>query len=259
MYESSSHKQADKSTSCSEATAYTYGPTLAMDQALHSAPATEGQPSVPEGQCQASAPLDLLAVQQGLDAISTAVLLLDNRGAVVFANRAAGEMLRRSEAITLSPVGTLRFRDASVQRQLHTLLAEGGSIDGNIGSRATANLLVQRDVGFPLVATVTRCDVQQVGGFEGYRGSNARLFVLLRDPDHVLPSDSHQLAVLFRLSVAEANVVSRFAAGASPYKIAVERGVSPITVRNQLKSAQAKIGVSRQSELVSVVLRATHI
>lgn len=242
-----------------ETTAYTCGPTSAMDQTPHSARTTQGLPSDPEGRSQASAPLDLLAVQQGLDAISAAALLLDNRGAVVFANRAAGEMLKRSEAIALSPVGRLRFRDASAQRQLQILLAEAGSIDRNIGSRPTANLLVQREVGFPLVATVIRCDVQQAGGFGVGGGSDARLFILLRDPDHVLPSDSHQLVVLFGLSVAEANVVSRFAAGASPCEIAVERGVSPITVRNQLKSAQAKIGVSRQSELVSVVLRATHI
>ncbi|WP_367575937.1 helix-turn-helix transcriptional regulator [Pelagibius sp. Alg239-R121] len=60
------------------------------------------------------------------------------------------------------------------------------------------------------------------------------------------------------MSETEAIVADRLSTGASIDEIASERGVSVVTVRNQIKSAQAKTGVSRQAELVSLVLRSTH-
>ena len=84
------------------------------------------------------------------------------------------------------------------------------------------------------------------------------MVVFLRDPERELQGNDSELTEIFGLSAAEAQVVGRLTAGLSTQDIAEERSVSQVTVRNQIKSAQAKIGVSRQAELVSVVLRTLH-
>ena len=63
------------------------------------------------------------------------------------------------------------------------------------------------------------------------------------------------MTTLFGLSSAEAAVAVRLASGDCPERIAQLREVSVVTVRNQLKSVAAKLGVRRQVELVSIVLR----
>lgn len=58
---------------------------------------------------------------------------------------------------------------------------------------------------------------------------------------------------LYRLSAAEADVALRLAAGESRDSIAASRHASLGTVRAQLKSAFAKLGVSREVELVAML------
>ena len=59
----------------------------------------------------------------------------------------------------------------------------------------------------------------------------------------------------FSLTPQEANIALKIAQGKSPRQIAREREVSIHTVRNQLKSAMAKMEVHRQAQLVKEITR----
>jgi DNA-binding CsgD family transcriptional regulator len=61
---------------------------------------------------------------------------------------------------------------------------------------------------------------------------------------------------LFDLTPAEARVAAELVKGRAPQEIADGVSVSLNTIRNQLQHAYRKIGVSRQSALVTVVLSA---
>ncbi|MER0237557.1 helix-turn-helix transcriptional regulator [Fulvimarina sp. MAC8] len=58
---------------------------------------------------------------------------------------------------------------------------------------------------------------------------------------------------LFDLTPAEARVARGIASGHSPNELAIDAGLSPATVRTQLKAVYAKTGANRQAELVRLL------
>lgn len=68
-----------------------------------------------------------------------------------------------------------------------------------------------------------------------------------RDPGNLTPL----LQAAYGLTAAEAGIALGLSQGLSIEQIAQERATSLWTVRTQLRSACAKLGVSRQAELVA--------
>jgi pimeloyl-ACP methyl ester carboxylesterase/DNA-binding CsgD family transcriptional regulator len=66
--------------------------------------------------------------------------------------------------------------------------------------------------------------------------------------------DSTMLKQLFQLTDAEAGIAQRLANGVAPDEIAAVNGTSIGTVRGQVKNVMAKIGATRQPELVATLL-----
>lgn len=82
----------------------------------------------------------------------------------------------------------------------------------------------------------------------------AAVAVFVSDPDAVLPTLPDVLCQTYRLTKAEAQLTAALAQGLTLVEVAQQRGLSMNTVRTQLKSASAKVGVRRQADLVRVVL-----
>lgn len=82
------------------------------------------------------------------------------------------------------------------------------------------------------------------------------LSVLLLRPVRPAADPALALRQHLGLSQVEAEIVLALCAGLSPREIALARGTSLHTVRNQIKSAQSRTGAHRQSDLV---LRAAHL
>jgi DNA-binding CsgD family transcriptional regulator/PAS domain-containing protein len=80
-----------------------------------------------------------------------------------------------------------------------------------------------------------------------------RVLVIARTGANWHGASASILQRLYRLSAAEADVALRLAAGESRDSIAASRHASLGTVRAQLKSAFAKLGVSREVELVAML------
>jgi DNA-binding CsgD family transcriptional regulator len=64
---------------------------------------------------------------------------------------------------------------------------------------------------------------------------------------------------LYKLTTAEARVAFAIASGQTPLEIAEAAATSAGTVRTQLKSIFAKMGISRQSHLVAVLSEISRI
>jgi DNA-binding CsgD family transcriptional regulator len=79
--------------------------------------------------------------------------------------------------------------------------------------------------------------------------------VFISDPDQRDSASQHILGELFSLTPAEARVAILLARGLSLTEISNAQNISPHTARAQLKSIFAKTGVSRQAELVRMVIK----
>ena len=189
------------------------------------------------------------------EVLPTPILLLTGHGRLVSTNREGERLLNRKDAILIDRSGVVRMQNRKAQIEFRNLLAHYSSGDANTNGDVQTLLAIPRLDGWPLAAMLVGAHRESKYLSRPISGEHARCILALRDPDRS-PSDVHDwLTQLYGLSQAEAIVVGRLASGAALQEIASDRGVSVVTVRNQLKSALAKIGVSRQAELVSLVLR----
>ena len=174
----------------------------------------------------------------GLDVIGHAVLTLDVTGRLLHANAAAEGVLERSDGLTIRE-GKLRALRPADQKALQQ------AIDRAVAPsdmEATA-ISIPRAVGRPYEVSVL--SAQQAG--------TRRVIAVLADPEVRDLSLSGRLRELHGLTLAEADVAVRLAEGVSPAVIAEERSVALATIHSQLKAIFAKLGCSRQSELVTIV------
>ena len=79
--------------------------------------------------------------------------------------------------------------------------------------------------------------------------------VFISDPDLQESASRQILGELFDLTPAEANLATLLARGLSLAEVSTAQNISQHTARAQLKSIFAKTGVSRQAELVRLVLK----
>ncbi|WP_114952804.1 helix-turn-helix transcriptional regulator [Sphingosinicella terrae] len=187
----------------------------------------------------------LVATQQlsddataGLDVLGHAVMTLDVTGRLLHANASAETILARADGLTIREgrLRALRPVDQKALQQAIDMAVAPSELE------ATA-ILVHRAAGRPYeLSILSTCQ-------EGRR----RVVVVLADPEIKDLSMSGRLRELHGLTTAEADVAVRLAEGVPPALIAEERGVAPGTVHSQLKAIFAKLGCSRQSELVMIV------
>lgn len=196
-----------------------------------------------------------------LDRLTFGVLLLAERGQVLYANRQAHTLMQRTQLLAVEHDRVLattatadQWLQASVAQALRIAKAMAGglhaaayAVDAMVGAAAARRL--QHWEGAQLhvmVAPLPRAA-------EPY-GLPCSVAVFVSDPGSTVLSLGQQLHSYYRMTTAEAQLVEGLINGLSPQEYAERRGVSINTVRTQLKSAAAKVGVSRQMDLVRAVL-----
>jgi DNA-binding CsgD family transcriptional regulator len=83
--------------------------------------------------------------------------------------------------------------------------------------------------------------------------ARASAILVLTQPSEGSPQSTPMLQALFDLSAAEADIAARLANGQTIEAIALATSRSVLTVRNQVKSAMAKTGCHRQTDLVRLL------
>ena len=172
-----------------------------------------------------------------LDVTAHAVFTLGPQGRVLDHNAAADAMLRRDDGLMLRG-DRLAARSTGDQNMLHAAIARATSAEG---AEACA-LLVHRTEGPPYEVSVASVHKAGLG---------RHVVVLVTDRTARDASLESRVRNLYGLTQAEAEVAVRLTEGASVERLSTERGVAIGTVRTQIKSIAAKMGCSRQSELVA--------
>lgn len=170
------------------------------------------------------------------DRFDHAVVVIDAKRRIRFANRLAESLLSAGEA-WISRAGRLHMRrlgeDQRFARQLEAVL-EGETrllrlSAGSLGNQLVSSLIRLRDQAAALVVT---------------------------DPARNHPDWRRGLMMRFNLTPAEAEVVNAIVEGEPLKRFAERKAIAYETARTQLKTAMAKNGWRRQPDMVAEALRA---
>jgi DNA-binding CsgD family transcriptional regulator/PAS domain-containing protein len=187
-----------------------------------------------------------------LDNLSTAIILADGDGKVLYANSAAIAVLRNGDGLT-EYGGSLRAdTPASTQALLRAvrLCAEEIAVARQPPPHAVALPRTRRSPLSVLVAPLRTCDLWAIHGIP-------IAMLIVRDAERAASQKPEILQALFGLTPAEAWLVGELLNGRDLKEIAECKGVSMNTVRTQLKSILHKTGTRRQAELIALVLKYT--
>lgn len=189
-----------------------------------------------------------------MDSLSSAVFVVSESGRIEFSNIAAENLLKGAGFISRRD-GVLSFRSPSSQQHFRNLLhlprKDSNEPAGSFCSAWRAMDSVLGDSGYEVVVSRLRSQTLSLL----IPSSRDHLVVFVR-PLSAMPLDKMPvLEMLYKFTPRESSVVFALCNGETIESMSEQRGVSPHTVRNQVKAAMKKAGVSSQHQLVSVVLR----
>ena len=190
-----------------------------------------------------------LALNEVFDRMPTGVLLLDAEGRVVQANLSAERMVQLDDGLHLVD-GRLRAEgdpDEALQEGIDEALDAASRGDFDHVAQATVPSRAGRRAFqlslLPLFAPRP-----------GHAAPDAVAAVLFGSPDAVSHASLDALGAVYGLTPAESGIVQGLVEGRTIEEIAALRKVKTLTVRGQLKQIFVKTGVSRQVDLIRLVL-----
>lgn len=177
------------------------------------------------------------------------LLVLSDRGRIIFANEIAQTMVSQGYPVSCDIQGNLTYGHDSEARRInanhfrHQLSSASPSFSVILPK-------VKRHRGYKLRFIKIDRDTQVLLPFDNMFGFSSACAMLLIEEvsSHIGVED--QLIGRFGFTQAEAEVALFLGEGVSTREIAEHRGVSIHTVRSQVKAAMAKLHTRRQTELV---------
>ena len=178
----------------------------------------------------------------------TGVIQLNMRGRIVDANDSARELLRRNDG--LSDAGKeLHATWPDDDKRLQKLLAR--ALPRRIGQGVSGSMLVRREPSLPRLAL----HAKPVSSLDaGHRARRVAALVLVVDPVRRARVEPDLVEAMLELTPAETEIAVMLAQGRTVRQIATATGRGYSTVRTHLKHIFAKLGGSRQFEVVQAVL-----
>jgi pimeloyl-ACP methyl ester carboxylesterase/DNA-binding CsgD family transcriptional regulator len=176
------------------------------------------------------------SLEGAMDALPLGLAVVESSGVIVSINGAMRSMLRHQGALSIDAGRLLSRPRRTLDAALRQVLGESGP-----------------DVSLQLGGTEDRLSIwisRIIGGQEGIE--RPRALVWVASQDEPVASESG-LCERYGTTPAEARLIQQLLTGQSLAKIAPKLGVSLNTVKTQLQSVFAKVGVNRQSQLVQAV------
>jgi DNA-binding CsgD family transcriptional regulator len=185
-------------------------------------------------------------VAAALEALEIPAFIVDDTGRVSASTRPVTALLAGTYGLLTLESGHLKFARATDAKAVADAV-DAVTVGANSPSSPALHTVIVRGAdhkALPLVLDVCALPYpasqlqfapRALIASRGTRVSDARHAVILRD--------------LYALTAAEANIAEQLAAGRMPQVIAKHRGVAVGTVRAQIKTIMAKVGVRRQIEL----------
>lgn len=181
-----------------------------------------------------------------LDQLGIGIAVVDRACNVRYANRQAANLLASAEALKQVD-GRICAMSSAESEQLRAAVARACfRADTRVDTVESLALKSrQRDAKWPLVV----CPGPRAPGRTGQVPVSQAL-LLFTEPRLARSCISATVNQLYRLTGAEARVVEGILDGLALKRIAAKHDVAVHTVRTQLNSIFAKVGVNRQAELV---------
>lgn len=183
--------------------------------------------------------------------LSVASIILDEQGRLLTTNAVGQALLDQAEGLSLRD-GRLHIEGRDINKELQQALTIIIKAQMRGETSVVRALRVPRRAGRSDLGLVIK-PVPASQWSEGQSSPSAAVFI--SDPDLQESTSRQVLGELFGLTPAEANLATLLARGLSLAQVSVAQGISQHTTRAQLKSIFAKTGVSRQAELVRLVLK----
>ena len=185
-----------------------------------------------------------------MDRLSVGVVLIDaNRNIVKTSSMAAAHLASRDGL--QNQLGRLRALYSNEDRELQDALKEAvAAATAGEASPATRGVSISRSSGQRNLGLV----IQPIARPQGAIGSSAVVAVYIRDPEATTEVENDLVRQLFDLTPAEASLARRLAAGLSLEDAASSLAISRNTARAHLRSIFSKSGITRQTELVRLML-----
>ena len=192
------------------------------------------------------------ALLKGLDRLVIGLILYNRQAKPVYINPTAKAIIDSHPALELSE-GDLLLTNAEDEKNLRKTIIDTAEIDPDDSWKQSVAIGVTHpSVDAPLPLLVTPMHAHLITSDLDYEG--ARVAVFLSDPNLQQPISVESLVSVYHLTPSEAQVAISLANGHSIDEIASSSHHSTHTIRSQLKSVFRKTGVSRQSELIKMLL-----
>ena len=187
-----------------------------------------------------------------LDSTGLGILQLDARGRILAGNDRARDVLRTGDAL-FDEKGSLLARTSQDNDDLQRLLSRALPASGpwEEGSSREGGSMILKRAGLlpPLML-----HVNPLGQGEEHLGAwPVAALVLLVDPSRAATVDPTVAAAALGLTPMESKVAVLMANGVSVPRIAAEMNRKISTIRFHVKNTYAKLGITRQVELVRLV------
>ena len=183
-----------------------------------------------------------------LEATGLGIVQLDGRGRIVAANDRARDLLRRGDGL-FDEGSFLRARTPEDNAELQGLLARALPRFGDQG--AGGSTMVKRSSALPPLVLHVNPVGRQEADFHLWP---VAALVLVVDPAGHTRIDPAVAEAVLGLTGMESRVAVLLAEGISVREIAAATGRGESTIRSHVKHMFAKHGLSRQAELVRLVL-----
>jgi DNA-binding CsgD family transcriptional regulator/PAS domain-containing protein len=181
---------------------------------------------------------------EALNALRCAVILCDERGAILHANRSAEDMLRDGTLVCC--VGkALSAKAARAGAELRAALRLAAGDEAGIGKNGLAIRLSETDMPavfahvLPLTGSEMRTGLQHAAA--------AAVFIAGTTNER---DAAFAMATAFGLTAAETRVLASLLGGHTLGETATALGIAATTAKTHLENTFAKTGVSRQADLM---------
>lgn len=186
-----------------------------------------------------------------VDQLAVATVILDEQERVLSCNSVAQAMLDEKDGLLVCEQ-VLQADHRKVNEQLKQLVRDAIAAQLSGEPSMARALRIPRPSGLPDLGLVVR-PIPSSEWAEGQSSPCVAIFI--SDPRMHEDASRQLLAELFELTPAEANLAIKLARGLSLAELSAEQNISQHTARAQLKSIFSKTRVTRQAELVRLVLK----
>ena len=192
------------------------------------------------------------ALLKGLDRLVIGLVLYDRNANPIYINPTARSIIESHPGLGFSGDNFV-VANADESECLKKAIIDTAMIDPDDSWKQSIAIGINHPTTkIPLPLLVTPMHAHMITSDLDFEG--AKVAVFMSDPDTEQPISRDSLVSVYGLTPSEAQVAISLANGHSIDQIATSTNHSSHTIRAQLKSVFRKVGVSRQSELMKLLL-----